>query len=102
LVVDKLSEILAEYDAILMPTVPSTAFKIGEKTEDPIAMYLADIYTVLANLAGVPAISVPLRRHSNGMPFGVQIITKQFDEANLLNIADHVMQMISVKQVTIV
>jgi aspartyl-tRNA(Asn)/glutamyl-tRNA(Gln) amidotransferase subunit A len=50
----------------------------------------------------VPAISVPLRRHSNGMPFGVQIITKQFDEANLLNIADHVMQMISVKQVTIV
>ena len=78
------------------------AFKIGEKTEDPIAMYLADIYTVLANLAGVPAISVPLRRHSNGMPFGVQIITKQFDEASLLNIADHVMQMISVRQVTIV
>jgi aspartyl-tRNA(Asn)/glutamyl-tRNA(Gln) amidotransferase subunit A len=97
LVVDKLSEILSHYDAILMPTVPCTAFKIGEKTEDPIAMYLADIYTVLANLAGVPAISVPLRRHSNGMPFGVQIITKQFDEANLLNIADHVMQMNSVK-----
>jgi aspartyl/glutamyl-tRNA(Asn/Gln) amidotransferase, A subunit len=97
LVVDKLSEILSQYDAILMPTVPCTAFKIGEKTEDPIAMYLADIYTVLANLAGVPAISVPLRRHSNGMPFGVQIITKQFDEANLLNIADHVMQMNSVK-----
>jgi aspartyl-tRNA(Asn)/glutamyl-tRNA(Gln) amidotransferase subunit A len=102
LVVDKLSQILSEYDAILMPTVPSTAFKIGEKTEDPIAMYLADIYTVLANLAGVPAISVPLRRHSNGMPFGVQIITKQFDEASLLNIADHVMQLISVRQVTIV
>ncbi|MVT07777.1 Asp-tRNA(Asn)/Glu-tRNA(Gln) amidotransferase subunit GatA [Chitinophaga tropicalis] len=91
LVVDKLSEILSEYDAILMPTVPSTAFKIGEKSNDPIAMYLADIYTVLANLAGVPAISVPLRRHSNGMPYGVQIITKQFSEASLLNIADHVM-----------
>src|SRR5205814_1813950 len=51
LVVDKLSEILSQYDAIIMPTVPSTAFKIGEKTNDPIAMYLADIYTVLANLA---------------------------------------------------
>lgn len=92
LVVDKLSEILSQYDAIIMPTVPSTAFKIGEKTDDPIAMYLADIYTVLANLAGVPAISVPLRRHSNGMPYGVQIITKQFSEANLLNIASQVMQ----------
>lgn len=92
LVVDKLSEILSQYDAIIMPTVPSTAFKLGEKTDDPIAMYLADIYTVLANLAGVPAISVPLHRHSNGMPYGVQIITKQFSEENLLSIADHVMQ----------
>ncbi|WP_090106430.1 Asp-tRNA(Asn)/Glu-tRNA(Gln) amidotransferase subunit GatA [Chitinophaga sp. CF118] len=97
LVVDKLSEILSQYDAIIMPTVPSTAFKIGEKTDDPIAMYLADIYTVLANLAGVPAISVPLQRHSNGMPYGVQIITKQFSEANLLSIAAHVMQ---IRQVT--
>ncbi|SDG38748.1 aspartyl/glutamyl-tRNA(Asn/Gln) amidotransferase subunit A [Chitinophaga filiformis] len=93
LVVDKLSEILSQYDAIIMPTVPSTAFKIGEKADDPIAMYLADIYTVLANLAGVPAISVPLQRHSNGMPYGVQIITKQFSEANLLSIAEHVMQL---------
>lgn len=91
LVVDKLSEILSEYDAILMPTVPSTAFKIGEKTADPIAMYLADIYTVLANLAGVPAISVPFGRHSNGMPYGVQIITKKFDEAALLQIAHQLM-----------
>jgi aspartyl-tRNA(Asn)/glutamyl-tRNA(Gln) amidotransferase subunit A len=92
LVTDKLNEILSEYDAILMPTTPATAFKIGEKTDDPIAMYLADIYTVLANLAGVPAISVPLQRHSNGMPYGVQIITKQFSEANLLNIADYITQ----------
>ncbi|TWV97477.1 Asp-tRNA(Asn)/Glu-tRNA(Gln) amidotransferase subunit GatA [Chitinophaga pinensis] len=97
MVVDKLDEILSEYDAIVMPTVPSTAFKIGEKTNDPIAMYLADIYTVLANLAGVPAISVPLQRHSNGMPYGVQIITKQFSEANLLSIAEHAMQL---RQVT--
>lgn len=99
LVTDKLNEILEEYDAILMPTVPSTAFKLGEKTDDPIAMYLADIYTVLANLAGVPAISVPLRRHSNGMPYGVQIITKKFNEANLLQIAH---QLMAKEQVTVV
>ncbi len=91
LVADKLNQILDQYDAILMPTVPSTAFKLGEKSNDPIAMYLADIYTVLANLVGVPAISVPIGRHSNGMPFGVQIITKKFDEANLLNIAHQLM-----------
>ncbi|RBL94024.1 Asp-tRNA(Asn)/Glu-tRNA(Gln) amidotransferase subunit GatA [Chitinophaga flava] len=91
LVTEKLNDILEEFDAILMPTVPSTAFKLGEKTKDPIAMYLADIYTVLANLSGVPAISVPLGRHSNGMPYGVQIITKKFDEAALLQIAHQVM-----------
>ena len=87
LVVERMQKILAEYDAILLPTVPTTAFKIGEKMDDPIAMYLADIYTVLANLTGVPAISVPLHRHSNGMPYGIQIITKEFDEENLLQIA---------------
>ncbi|MCW3461837.1 Asp-tRNA(Asn)/Glu-tRNA(Gln) amidotransferase subunit GatA [Chitinophaga nivalis] len=99
LVTDKLNDILEQYDAILMPTVPSTAFKIGEKMDDPIAMYLADIYTVLANLAGVPAISVPLYRHSNGMPYGVQIITKKFNEASLLQIAN---QLMAKEQVTVV
>ncbi|RPD38639.1 Asp-tRNA(Asn)/Glu-tRNA(Gln) amidotransferase subunit GatA [Chitinophaga barathri] len=92
LVVEKMQHILSEYDAILLPTVPSTAFKIGEKMDDPIAMYLADIYTVLANLTGVPAISVPLLRHSNGMPYGLQIITKEFDERNLLQIAHNMLQ----------
>jgi aspartyl-tRNA(Asn)/glutamyl-tRNA(Gln) amidotransferase subunit A len=93
LVVEKMQRILSEYDAILLPTVPSTAFKIGEKMDDPIAMYLADIYTVLANLTGVPAISVPLHRHSNGMPYGLQIITKEFDERTLLQIAHNMLQM---------
>ncbi|MFC3856046.1 Asp-tRNA(Asn)/Glu-tRNA(Gln) amidotransferase subunit GatA [Chitinophaga sp. GCM10012297] len=92
LVMEKMQRILSEYDAILLPTVPSTAFKIGEKMDDPIAMYLADIYTVLANLTGVPAISVPLHRHSNGMPYGLQIITKEFDERNLLQIAHNMLQ----------
>lgn len=93
LVKEKIAQILAEYDAILLPTAPSTAFRIGEKTDDPISMYLADIYTVLANLTGVPAISVPLQRHSNGMPYGIQIMTKAFDEENLLQIANNVLQM---------
>lgn len=87
LVAERTGGILEEYDCILLPTVPATAFRLGEKMNDPVAMYAADIYTVFANLAGVPAISVPLFRHSNGMPFGIQVITKKFDEALLLNIA---------------
>ena len=85
--VDKTSQIFNNFDVILLPTVPSTAFKIGEKTDDPIAMYLADIYTVYANLVGIPAISIPLFKHSNGMPFGLQVMTNQFSEVSLLQLA---------------
>ncbi len=81
---DKCNDILTEYDFMLTPTTPSTAFKIGENTSDPIKMYLEDIYTVLANLAGLPAISLPLGKHSNGLPFGLQITGRHFDEARLL------------------
>jgi aspartyl-tRNA(Asn)/glutamyl-tRNA(Gln) amidotransferase subunit A len=81
---DKCNEILAEYDFMLTPTTPSTAFKIGENTSDPIKMYLEDIYTVLANLSGLPAISLPLGKHSNGLPFGLQLTGRNFDEARLL------------------
>lgn len=92
LLVNKTNEIFSQYDAIIMPTVPSTAWKFGEKTDDPVAMYLADIYTVFANLTGIPGISIPLFRHSNGLPFGLQIMTKQFDELSLLGIAHRWMQ----------
>lgn len=81
---DKSQEILADYDFILTPTTPSTAFKIGENTADPIKMYLEDIYTVQANLTGLPAISLPLGKHSNGLPFGLQVTGRNFDEARLL------------------
>ena len=77
----------ATCDAILTPTSPSTAFKIGEKSDDPLAMYLSDIYTVTVNLAGVPAISVPCGRSSAGAPIGLQLIGNHFDEARLLNAA---------------
>lgn len=92
LVAEKTNEILKNFDCILLPTAPATAFNIGEKMEDPIAMYLADIYTVFANLVGVPAISLPLFKHPNGMPFGIQVITQKFEEATLLNISNQLMQ----------
>ena len=88
---DKTRQIFNDFDVILLPTVPSTAFKIGEKTDDPIAMYLADIYTVYANLVGIPAISIPLFKHSNGMPFGLQAMTNQFCEVSLLRLANQLM-----------
>ena len=89
---DKIKNIFSGSDFILMPTSPATAFKIGEKMTDPIAMYLADIYTVLANLVGIPAISVPLFKHSNGMPFGLQVLAKRFDEMKLLQVSDQLMK----------
>lgn len=88
LLVQKMDSIFKEYDAILMPTCPQTAFTIGQNDKDPIAMYLADIYTVLANLTGLPAISLPLFSHSNNMPFGLQVITNKTDELTLLQISE--------------
>ena len=88
LLVNKTSAIFEDYDMILMPTVPSTAFGIGEMTKDPIKMYLADIYTVYANLTGIPAISLPLFKHSNGMPFGAQIMTSRYNEVTLLDVSE--------------
>jgi aspartyl-tRNA(Asn)/glutamyl-tRNA(Gln) amidotransferase subunit A len=75
-------------DCILMPTSPTTAFCLGDKIDDPLEMYLSDIYTVSANLAGVPAISLPCGEDSTGLPIGVQVVGKQFDEAMMLRIAD--------------
>ena len=92
LLTNKTDDIFTEFDAVIMPTCPTTAFTIGDKTNDPIAMYLADIFTVFANLTGIPGISVPLFKHSNGMPFGLQIMTKKADEVTLLQIADHLMK----------
>jgi aspartyl-tRNA(Asn)/glutamyl-tRNA(Gln) amidotransferase subunit A len=77
-----------EVDVLLMPVSPSTAFKIGEKSNNPVEMYLADIYTVFANLVGIPAISIPLFQHSNGLPFGLQMMGKHFDEVSLLRLAE--------------
>lgn len=79
---NKTNDILANYDCILTPTTPSTAFELNA-VKDPIQMYLQDIFTVHANLTGNPAISLPLGKHSNGLPFGVQVMTKHFAESDL-------------------
>jgi aspartyl-tRNA(Asn)/glutamyl-tRNA(Gln) amidotransferase subunit A len=81
-----------EVDVILTPTSPSTAFKIGEKAADPVAMYLSDIFTIAVNLAGLPGISLPCGLEQ-GLPVGFQIIGKHFDEAQILNVAHQYQQM---------
>ncbi len=83
---DRTLEAFERYDLLMGPTCPSTAFAPGEIT-DPVAMYLQDIFTVQANLAGTPAISLPTGTHSNGLPFGLQLMAKPFDEARLLSAA---------------
>ncbi len=84
--------IFKDFDVIILPTAPTTAWPIGEKTDDPIAMYLADIYTVYANLTGIPGISLPLFVHTNGMPFGIQAMTSRFNELSLLQFSHLMMQ----------
>jgi aspartyl-tRNA(Asn)/glutamyl-tRNA(Gln) amidotransferase subunit A len=75
-------------DCLITPTSPTTAFKAGEKVDDPLQMYLSDIYTTSANLAGIPGISIPCGKDKQGLPIGLQILGKQFDEATVLRVAD--------------
>lgn len=92
LLVERTDLIFKDFDVIVLPTAPTTAWRIGEKTDDPISMYLADIYTVYANLTGIPGISLPLFVHNNGMPFGLQAMTSRFNEVSLLQFSHQMMQ----------
>jgi aspartyl-tRNA(Asn)/glutamyl-tRNA(Gln) amidotransferase subunit A len=87
LISDDFKRAFAEVDVIMSPTSPTPAFKLGEKTTDPLAMYLADIYTISVNLAGLPALSLPAGFTATGLPTGLQLIGNYFSEAQLLNIA---------------
>jgi aspartyl-tRNA(Asn)/glutamyl-tRNA(Gln) amidotransferase subunit A len=89
--VEKTNEILKNYDLILLPTTPGTAFQFGQNDMDPIKMYLEDIFTVQAPITGLPAISLPLGKHSNGLPFGVQLMARKYDEMTLLAFSDMLM-----------
>lgn len=85
-------EAFAKCDVIATPTAPTPAFKLGEKANDPLEMYLSDIYTITANLAGVPGVSLPCGLSSSGLPIGIQLIGRHFDEATLLRAAHNLEQ----------
>ena len=85
---EKTFDILKNYDFIVTPSTPGTSFEFGKNSADPIKMYLEDIFTVQANIAGIPAISVPCGNHSNGLPMGIQIMDDYFEECKLLEFAN--------------
>ena len=87
LIRDDFNKAFEKCDCIMTPVSPTTAFKIGEKIDDPLKMYLSDVYTISANLAGVPGISVPCGFDSDNLPIGLQIQGPAFDESKLLRIA---------------
>ncbi|ARS36546.1 Asp-tRNA(Asn)/Glu-tRNA(Gln) amidotransferase subunit GatA [Pontibacter actiniarum] len=97
LIKEKTDELLQQYDFLILPTAPTTAFKIGENTANPLAMYLADIFTVQASLAGVPAISIPVGRDANGLSIGLQLMTRSFEEPQLLAFSNYILDKITVE-----
>ena len=88
LIQDKTLAILGAYDFIISPTTSSTAYKVGEKTADPIQMYLGDLFTVQANVAGIPGLSIPMGVDSEGLPMGFQLMTSPYQEQKLLNLGE--------------
>jgi aspartyl-tRNA(Asn)/glutamyl-tRNA(Gln) amidotransferase subunit A len=85
---EKTKEILNQYDFIVMPITPTTAFKLGEHTDNPLEMYLADLFSVQANVAGVPAIAIPCGNDQQGLPIGLQVIADDFEESKLLHFSN--------------
>lgn len=86
----KTKDILAQYDAIILPTTPTVAFKFGEKADNPLAMYMADIFTVQANITGMPAVSIPGTGLIDDMPWGIQLMAEMKKDAELLNLAQEI------------
>jgi len=92
LIAEDFDRVFEECDVLMGPTTPTTAFPIGDKTDDPIAMYLNDIFTIPVNLAGLPGISIPAGFDPAGLPIGLQVIGRYFDDARVLNVAHHYQQ----------
>jgi len=88
LIAEDFRKAFGEVDAIVTPVSPSPAFKIGEKIDDPLEMYLSDIYTITGDLAGIPCMSVPCGKTAEGLPVGMQILTRHFDESGMFRLAD--------------
>ncbi|MDB5159102.1 MAG: gatA [Mucilaginibacter sp.] len=93
LIQEKTKAIFAEYDFILMPTAPEPAYNIGKEEIDPVVSYLADIFTVQASLTGVPAISLPVGNNTKGLPLGLQLLAKHFNEQELLNFSKYFLEL---------
>ncbi len=91
LIREQIEQLFQQYDFLLSPVAPSPAYKIGEQSDDPIAMYMADIYTVLASLAGIPAIALPIGQNTEGLPLSMQLMAKAFDEAGLLSFSNYLL-----------
>ncbi len=90
LIKEDFDKVFSQVDLLITPTTPTTAFKIGEKTSDPLQMYLSDIYTTSANLAGIPGMNIPIGKNSENLPIGLQILSQQFDEEKIFNLAAHI------------
>ena len=86
-IIDATNEVLNKFDFILIPTASTTAFTIGKHEGDPLAMYMSDVMTVQASVSGIPAISIPMSEDKDGMPIGMQIMSKAFDEQKLFAIS---------------
>ena len=87
LIREKIEALFVDFDVILTPVAPTPPFKIGENIQDPLVMYMADIFTVLASLTGVPAIAVPLGNNTSGLPLSLQLMAKHFEERTLLSLS---------------
>ena len=94
LIKDRIESILTNYDAILLPTTTSIAPKLGELSEDPVQMYLSDVFTVLANICGLPAISIPVQSSDDDMPLGVQLLGRKWEEGELFSLSQELMKSI--------
>lgn len=96
LIREKTDDILSEFDFIMLPTAPTPAFTIGEASKDPVVNYLADIFTVQASLAGIPAISLPAGNNRTGLPLGIQLLGKRFEEGSLLSFSKSIETLLKV------
>jgi aspartyl-tRNA(Asn)/glutamyl-tRNA(Gln) amidotransferase subunit A len=95
LIKEDFDKVFSEVDLLITPTTPTTAFKIGEKSDDPLRMYLSDIYTTSANLAGIPGMNIPIGKNSDNLPIGLQILSQQFDEEKIFQLAIYIQDEIS-------
>ncbi len=95
LIKEDFDKVFSEVDLLITPTTPTAAFKIGEKSDDPLQMYLSDIYTTSANLAGIPGMNIPIGKNSDNLPIGLQILSQQFNEEKIFQLAKHIQDEIS-------